>query len=440
MISILSHTTTSTKLNKKNFDNWYTKICRILREKGIKKYIESDFLNDLINENKKKQILGQPTIEIARHIKKDTQAIQIITNSLTSELISGIVNFQTSFRMMEKLKRDYIENYEGLAENLYLKLANIRASNLQESVKIIDKINKIFKQLDIAENPLKDNEKSKFLYSSISEDAIEHFNVHLANNYDKLCRYFKLSVHMKNIKDIPNYKSNISSLDLRNENDSENSFGNGNIRGYEIDHSHSHSQIYHTHSHSHSHPHMYSHTKKYKNKHTYGNIHSRSNSSSHSHHYSYHHSHTNTRSSSRSDSRSNSRSYSSSNPSSRSNSRTQLHELAHSSSTLSKSQEPNITIHSNRAEKHPSFSSHNNSSISLSNTSHSKHSNKEETTSLTDTNSKCKSKLQNKKSSRNNKYKHSKESSQLHVKNSYVNNNSSFYIVEKALASLEKKN
>ncbi|OUM61444.1 hypothetical protein PIROE2DRAFT_12543 [Piromyces sp. E2] len=456
-MTIFSYTTTTSKLNKKNFDDWYKKVNKNLREKGVKRYTESDFLNDLIIENKKRQSSGQPTIEITGHIKNDTQAIQIITKSLPPELVSGIVNFHTSYRMMEKLKRDYIENYEGNTENLYLKLANVRAANLMESIKIIDELNKIFKQMDIAENSLTDNEKSKFLYSSISEDAMEHFNVHLVNNYDKLCRYFRLSVHMKNIKDNPNYKSNKSSLDLRNESDSDYSFGNGsiNMRGYEIERSHSHSPIHYSHSHSHTHTHNHSHSNSHSNshshshspshvhspktKHTYGNIHSSSNTPSHSRP----HSRSNSRSRSNSHTQLQELAHSSStrsNSRSRSNSHTQLQELAHSSSTLSRNHGNKNGKHNNSNTKnHSGYTSRSNSSTSLSNSFHSKYGHMGDSNSFVENNSKNKSKLYNKKSNRSNKYKYSEGSPQLHAKNSYIDNNSSFYIVERALASLEKK-
>jgi hypothetical protein len=105
-------------------------------------------------------------------------------------------------------------------------LVNIKATNEVESVKVIDELNKIFKQLDIAEETITDNEKSKFLYSSISEDAVEHFNVHLVNNYEKLCRYFKFSIKMKNMKNNPKYKSKFYDY-YKNEFD----YDNGNFHG-----------------------------------------------------------------------------------------------------------------------------------------------------------------------------------------------------------------
>ena len=54
--------------------------------------------------------------------------------------------------------------------NLMQRIAEID-SKLSRA-KIIEELNKIFKQLEIADEPLTNEEKSKFLYSCISEDAL----------------------------------------------------------------------------------------------------------------------------------------------------------------------------------------------------------------------------------------------------------------------------
>jgi len=144
--------------NETNFRIWQFRITTAVEKLGLQEYLEKDVVKQIESTGNKDEIIKAK--------KENASVRKIIINSIDDDILKNYLNDNSSFIIMERLRR---KNGGSQIDLRYWikKMNSLKAKNLSEVTSVIDEMYDIFELIKENKLEIANYEKVKFMYNSM---------------------------------------------------------------------------------------------------------------------------------------------------------------------------------------------------------------------------------------------------------------------------------
>ena len=163
-----------------NFFIWYDYVIWLIRKEALSDYVSYDKIKDID--------VDHPTnVEEIAHVMNNGRARTILIDTITNQIHKEVIGIDSACTIMEKLKK----KYDGDDTDISYWVKSLNSLSTQEESEIMDTLETmkgIFEAMQKKNLNLSNNEKIKYIYSSIPRSYMSKYVLEVNETFDTVTK------------------------------------------------------------------------------------------------------------------------------------------------------------------------------------------------------------------------------------------------------------